>query len=534
MPKIKETGSIDEENSGSKELEVATDESLEGLEEVKPPVKELGPGAKRRRAVRLPVGSNTEQEEEAIRVAESRKLPPLPGFRPTWEQAEAYVQGLTLAQWSRLFAYVWRRKPLIIREPKYIDVISEQRDFRREYIKDTHGGGKYRIGLQDSETRAGKNVMIMDISLDIPLTEADPKLDLTELDQGDKQNKTYVERLKARGILDMDGNEVTKKTAIETSDASIIGLLRETLGHMTKMQIAQVQEAVSKRGEDPEARVLEKTIGMMERGSDSREKLLMERIREQDPSKTLDMVDKIMNRVAPKDALSGGDIFKQLLAMQESSHKAQMEMMQKLIEVQTSKGDEDTKVLEKLRMLKDFIGGSSGGKRPWHESLFEALPSVLQYGSNIVGNIVAARMKAPMMPPTGPPSPPPVGGGEIITNPPANTVTEQPHINPDEFVQANGAYILNAISQGTTGDAFAGAITDLYGMAIYHVAANIGKDSIITAMQNNPGFMLQAKPIWPQVVRFIDEFLAFGTEIEPGSPPPMGEEENGSGGESVQ
>ncbi len=490
------------------------------------------------------------QIEEADEAAKRRMLPTPPGNRPTWPMLEKWLQSLTDEQWSRIIVYLYRTYPVIWRDPKNIEVLSQRDMATRKYIKNKHGGGKYRATVNDTDRlrgnqkqKSGIRNTILDCYFEIPIIEAEPILDYEELDLGIRDNRSYVDNLKARGILNREGKAVQNKSG-EENLTDLVKDLTGTITNMSQQQISQMQEALRNKGSDTETQVLEKTIAMMGRASEKSVELLMGQVKEQDPGKLLDMVDRIMNRMTPKDTLSGGDVFKQLLTMQESSHKAQMNMMEKLVELKTGGGDDETKMFERIKLYREIIEpiGGRSGKTPWHENLFSVLPSILEYGSRIVGSIVAAKMKLPATTPGAPPPPLGGGGGEnsvvpISTNPPSNpsTNSEQPpstpetRVDPNEFITQYGGIILNAISQGTPGDQFAESITQLYGLSIYHIASNIGKNNLLAAMQNNPEFMTHASPMWPQVKTFVDEFLSFGSPTAEESPPPTGEEEKGNG-----
>src|ERR1700723_3625351 len=98
----------------------------------------------------------------AEELKKANTLPQPPANRCTWDQAEAYFNLLTPDQGQNVQTYVYRTKPVIVRQlsnpenKNYIDIVQGKID--RDYILSQHGGGFYVLHVTDNGA-SGKKLM---------------------------------------------------------------------------------------------------------------------------------------------------------------------------------------------------------------------------------------------------------------------------------------------------------------------------------------------------------------------------------------
>ena len=425
---------------------------------------------------------------------EEKKFPPRPGNKITWDEALKYLASFDPEKhWSHCIVYVWRLWPIIIKDhPKYIDKITSMENMSYEYMKSVHGGGTYKFIIADTDRREKE----IEFTLQIPITEAMPKINYEELDIGHRENKSYVQKLIAEGIITPEG-----KPMFDEKHRTEISAVVSGMQSIIQQLLAERQNAP--RGADAEA--LNRSMDLLstaynkaiEAAAAHNEKDAVDQL-----TKVVEVVRSMVEQSKPKQDDS---IWPQILQLQRESHDRQMELMRQLVETVKSQGKPES-WLDEFMKLKEVFGLKLSHERGT-DSMLE---TVLRYAvplsesiGRIVANVAALRGVTPQPPP---------GAGPPATVPaPSPNPNPNPSLDPkDEFksvLRQYGGLILNAINTGVSGADFAYSIVQLFGMPMYGMIRNIGKDNILEAMKSTPEFYDQVKFIMPQVEQFVTEFL---------------------------
>ena len=224
------------------------------------------------------VENNTEEVPKKKRQS---KLP-RPGSKTLAPEAfYAYTKALTGEDWPHVLIYVLRLWPRIIREPKYIDKLSQP--VTEEYLVAHHGSGKYWLMLNDTDT----DQTICQTYPEIDNPNAPPLIDLRELDIAHDKNRTFVDHLKRTGKLTMDGEVVQPgrdSANLESSGITAIALEAMRMNRDAKPGI--------------ENQAFSKMMEMMSTASSKSIEIALSHAKKEDPSGFMGLMVQMMNSQA--------------------------------------------------------------------------------------------------------------------------------------------------------------------------------------------------------------------------------------------
>ena len=426
----------------------------------------------------------------------ARKWPHNPDKKGTFEDLQAWFEDFTPKQWEHAIIYLYRSWPAILREPKYIDIISGPDQLTEDYIVKTHGGGKYLLVVVDSDyAKGGKR---FEARLDISVVTADPFINYKELDIGNRVNKTYVEQLKAKGILDDDG-EVMEKPR----DKDMQGVT-ELIQAQQRTIETLLREVRNPKGEVENSSALKQSMDMLGAAYNTALQTTVKGNNKDDLDKLTQLM-AIMKQNNPEPKNNNDVLVATLM-------KSNSDMMAMLLQMSMKKS-EPTGELEKYKSMFEFFQGISGTGRGHKastlETVLEHAPSILNPIASIIGNISSAR--------TGVPNPVPMSGIQVNHENIQHEQLAEPAQNTEDLDMAQvkmivtqaGGPILNALRDGKPGDVFAEDIINLYGINLFYSIQNIGKDRLLQAMRQVPQFWNEVSLIQPQLNEFIDQFMSW-------------------------
>jgi hypothetical protein len=494
------------------------------------------------------------------KMRDDRSLPKVPGMKPTIEELQVYLEALQPEAYNRLAMYVYRQYPIINRrmfDPDAtvnIDFLSQDHveENLRKYLIRVHGGGKYKILVNDVEKPSIKGTdksTIMTVLVKIPFDEAMPILDFKELDMTAKENIGYVTTLKNQGVLDSKGNIMQPTNNNATADTAGVvgemrGVVKDIMDRYEKMddkQRSQMDKVIQKINPENGNKGKE-TDGVMS--------LFLERLKQDDPDKQMKTMlllitaIKEMGASGDKDKGSSAD---KLIEIITKSHETQITMMNKMFElalsknqVQQNSGDSFVDSLLKFAKVKEslpeFFGGQHNPAKPTTAEI--VLDGIKEIGLPVVGlvsQLVQMRTGIKPIIPTSPQQAEEMvkehQRGSDMRQPQiatTNTPTNQQTTQPNQTVQANpsntstyppgtildietmqpiqdaskltvcqkyliqfGGMIANAIKSGTDGVDLAMNIKSMaamMGQDYYAILKHEGKDKIIAAMKSVPEF----------------------------------------------
>ena len=341
-----------------------------------------------------PKRATSEGERSTIKVV----IPPPPAPRCTWEQAEPYFNTLTDEQWSFIESYVYRLVPIIdrtlsdINHKSYIDIIQGKID--RDYIVSEHGGGVYNLKINDRTTL---NKPLMNLKIEIPVTEAQPKLDIRELDLNENKNKRYIDKLIQEGKLTPDlkvaGNtpqsQMTSSGGNQTVPEAMYKMMSDMMQMFAKMsdqQQRQILDKISTRDE------IGGTVGT----------ILVEQMKQQNPNAMLSTVVDILG----KQKNTAGEftpiftvmttMMSQMSAMQSENTKMIVEVMKSSMEnsKKNNSGDDEesggTGLIGKVKEIIELASMIKGGRA--------AEKTTLEVVGDIVGILVPCPLHDSILP----------------------------------------------------------------------------------------------------------------------------------------
>lgn len=431
---------------------------------------------------------------------EEKLWPQRPGNRITWNQALDYFSKFDPERhWSHTIIYVYRIWPVIIKtqDPRYIDKISDMSNLSYNYMLTMHGGGQYKFIAKDTDGQCRE----ITFTLDIPITEAMPKLDYSELDLGRPENRSYIEKLKNEGIIDSEGKPMNlnkDSTDISSVVSSMQTIIEKLLEDNRRMREVTLPQPVDKDA-------LSKSMDMLSQAYKTAIDTTL-RTASETPmtqvTEVMQFVKTLVEQLTPKQQNSPisleslANLYNTLMDSQLKTHQAQMELMRQLME--HTKKDRLEEMLDMVGRLSDVFGIKVGKSEP--ESKIE---TIMKYGlpiaqsiERIVNGVMAAK------------------GGNIVQPNPAPQPVPQP-ASPAEYIIRNyGGLVLKALGDGVSGDEFAYQVIDMFGMPVYTSITSVGKDTLIEAAKSVPEFSVHITSIMQSFEKFVEDFFDAPNRIQ--------------------
>lgn len=322
----------------------------------------------------------SEQKDNKIETTKGKGMIPIPkADRLQWNDGINWLDSLTPTQWGYIQIYMYRLYPEIDITPRYIDIYTgtengKDSNFTREGIISKHGGGMFQFVIQDTSISPVKK--IVEIMLDIPLSEAEPILDYRTLKLDSKKNGGYIKTLKSKGVLDIDGNPVKKIDP----EASLTERLLNENKQLTDRLISTVT-AVSTPKRDP---IEESTIAASMKAVTSTFDMLLEKARSNSlgPVEMIQLMNE-MNKRKDNGEMGQMEFLKILMDMQRSHNESMTKMYEKMMvkneenNQREPKEDEASSLLGAIEKLKAFGIEVGPAKKSSVDVLLEKLPEML-------------------------------------------------------------------------------------------------------------------------------------------------------------
>lgn len=466
-----------------------------------------------------------------------RVWPKPPGKTLTFEQLCEYMGSFNTLQWSHAMVYLYRFWPIIYRDPKYIDVITEAKQLDLEYIISQFGGGKYKLLVTDTDRKDSKQVC--EAYLKISHIEHEPILNYDEVDKGHRDNRTYVERLIAKGILDQGGNTVSSQTK-PIQGGNDLTVLASTMQSVVNQLLSERRQGNTNKTGIDEA-VITRSLDMM---SGAYKTALDTAVKQGNPNE-VDQLTKIMStfqtimQMVKPDANANRQsdtLWEKILSMQSENHKVQLEVMKELLKNNQAAKNPDSQLdglLGLLGKMKEIFGldtiSGSSHKPSTLETIMEKAPLVLdplaRIAENVYNGLLMRKGMSGVSQPIRQPAnaainPQALSAGDqpnrgVEMNPGNPTVNATENIDselgfdPVAFVNQYGPIILQWINSNKTGDELAEWVESGFGSTTYLAIRNIGKEKMLRAMKMVPEYWQLIQPIEQQVSVFIDEFIGY-------------------------
>lgn len=492
-----------------------------------------------------------EIDKKAAAIRDKATLPRTPGSRIDSRQWTEWARLLTPEMWSSLALYIYRTFPVIIRQlsdprnDNNIGIATETVDIEG-YIKELCGGGKYRVDVTD----AGKK--ICEIRLNIPIHECEPKLDYKELDLFSKENQSYVQSLKYRGILGEDGKprpgggNIQGQNNQGVSSQDLMTVVNQMMGLVTRMSNEQKEDFKERlRSQSTEQGGISGRIG----------DIILKQMEQNNPNSMLTSFAALKDLFVKQ---GGGletimpmflQMTQQMLQMQSDNHKATVELIK---EMKSPKGGEGGNLLDSVESAMgimerlDSLRGSKGSGGIV-ETVLEGIERV---GLPLVGhamriyeiNKLGKVAINPNPTPTPQPAPATVSGPKRISGmeaaanyakeeaaknaglPKANGAEPiQPEVVADEgamqlnmLLQQTGGIIVQYMNDDKDGAELAVNVIDMYKKVTYTMVANHGEEKLFQAIRNFPEMWANLEKFGePAVKQFIHEFCHYEEFLEP-------------------
>jgi len=372
--------------------------------------------------------------------------------------------------------YLYRLEPKINRaltgNPSSIQIVEgiKGREFGPDEILKAHGSGKYQVRFNDSNHKPHNQIYDCVFELNDPTRP--PVLDQRELDMDARCNQSYIQGLRAAGLLQTEG---------EAMDAKGGGV--EAVAGVAQEALKMVREGQMKPAADGEGAAFDRAL-----------KLAQVMAPKSDP---LELAVKI---AAMSQGNASGELVKTL-----SDALARMIDKQNGAAVQNPMAglDQTLGIMEKLGVR---IGRQSSGGREW----FEIIPDTINAATSFLGTLALMRSQDP------------AAAAALAKQPapslPAPPVEDNGVIRPQRVMQIAERALVR-FQAGVSGSDFAHGLVTMEddGEKVYGMLALVGADQIMGALRQHPSWP-QLQPRESEVRAWVDDFLAYGTEDPEGVP----------------
>jgi hypothetical protein len=342
-----------------------------------------------------------------------------------------------------------------------------------------------------------------------------------------KENLGYINVLRTQGIsFDKDGNIVSTPNGIPSPSPDPSNLAT-AMGGMFKEFMGMFQNS-SKEQQSIILKLL--SDGQESKKGGGVQEILLERLKQDDPNKQITTMIALMTAIKQMSTNEGSqNNTDKLLQVMGDSHKAQMELMGKMIELTQSKKEDNffdslLKFATVKERLPEFFGGGQEPKKSNTELIIEG---VKELGLPVLGIVSqylqVAKGAKPIVPVTPQQAQEFVNGTGALPQPESNVVEmptpptpqqNQPtqsqdgvfqnnvpgalplnpkNLNPcQQFIAQYGILLVNALNNpevdGVSLAQSVVAAAPMMGQDFYSILKNQGKDNIIGSMKSIPEF----------------------------------------------
>lgn len=487
--------------------------------------------------------STPEQQEPKVRRKRAGNdavvLPRPPAYKPKPDVFFKYWASLFPKFEERVTATIYRNWPVLDRvrngKTKYIDKVS--RAMGRDDLLHNYGSGDYTIYLNDAGN-AGKTLCQANLVDRFALRDPDhpPLVPIEDVVMDDPANGSFLENLRARGMLPADPKE---NEDVAANDA--VKTMADTIGSLTTKVIEGKQN-----NSGTEAQATKVAFEMIKETSSMANRMLENATakateiagKSNDGHAVIEQVIGLVERLQPKQAPDSGlaailpfiqmtlekgeHANAQILAMQADRLKFTEELIVNL------KGAKPRSILEDLEQLKalrdsfrDMFGPEPAAKAQddtWAQVLpviAPALSTALAAGANLFYNYIASKTNTPPIPPPPVPAPPPAIAPQSPPAAAATTPESQPQPQEQDhmlsyirFVRQIEEPLLTSLRSDATGADFAQWMIREHGRQVFDQLRHATVSTVESLLQLHPPLWsaLQQEPRW---THFFAEFLSF-------------------------
>lgn len=441
----------------------------------------------------------------------------------TWE----YLESFSEAMWKHVDIYLYRAWPVINRDPFNIARFptAELPRLTKEVLIKTFGSGDYKILATDvNKTVKGKGGKFFEAYFSYRVPDYPPVVVIEELDTNHKNNRNYVDKLRAEGKLNSDGSlKMNQPVVAGGNDPALMALVTQL--------VKQISEAKNQVAKDPTVDALS---SMYMKTHEQSMQLLKDQVKSDDPDKLVKML-AALKEMMPK-AESGNSMLEVVVKMQgdmariqAEGAKSREELMMKMFETMNAKKEEGgiKEQIETFQMMKEVFGNGGEGANStpkWWEVAIEQGAPIVGKAFDMMLAVMSIKNYEAGLKKTGNPvnaNPtqqqqqvvqPVIESGKVVEMPKQEETQQQTQFG--QLLKQYGGLILNAINTGTSGDDFASSLEGMFGVLTYNQIAALGKDGIIAEMKGVPEFWDKVAGTPGVVEKFVDEFIEYGVEGE--------------------
>lgn len=479
-----------------------------------------------------PNGNGDSTQAEPEQKGFTRLLRPASRTGNTFDQAMQYWAPIHKEFPGRVFGYLFRLFPIIIKPDgekhyiaKYNEPIPDQ-----DWILKTWGTGQYRIILSDNDLPKRGELLRCDFGFKESYAECPPVLDYLELDIGHKENRSYIEWARAKGLLKVPGDTHGGSQAENTAVAALARIATEKNQPHETLESEAASTAFEIMGKATEAAI--KTV--QAQNDPSAMLKLVEAVKGKDTS--IDLVSTILKIQADASAQQS-QLLKTILEITAKKETApnpasQIKEIAELIKsLQPPRSEPQglshvREIAETVNVLKDVFGRGQG-KPEWYEAVLSN-PDVMDVAKTVAGgfwNWSQATMmnRGPGFVPQPQPQPAPASApGLPGAVPPVNQPTAPQNEESmnlaalGEFMMPRFGAFMEALNSGMSGAEFAQELFEtrpsLGGMDLgtHTQIKAIGRDKILSLLGMAPPevkALLAGKQTL--LTNFLGEFLAW-------------------------
>jgi hypothetical protein len=476
----------------------------------------------------LPVRAKSESDGPKPTPARDRNAEEIarpPATRMDIDDLLAYWKSIPEKQRrSRVMGYLYRLQPILRRADgehsieKYSEPIES-----KEKLLSQWGAGEYRLDLTDNGRTKGFLTRAR-WEFRESYHEHPPVLNVDELDLNHKDNRSYIEWLRAKGFL---GGAVQQNAGNDVATQTLASIAKEGF-----------KAAIDAKTQQPITDPASGAFKVMSEGYTQSLNLIKDQLKPISLKEQIELVKELVPKSDGDSSLvavlikQNGDLMMKLLERKESDPFGWVKSAAALIPV-----------LQPI--LGPFFSRAfrqTAAKDEWWHMLEPAVPQLAGALNNLASGFSAGR-RAPMMqggfPPPGagmpPPGFPPGPGAPPPGFPPPGVPGrgpglegipgQQPQMQEQQQPQFAGGemeqrlmgllaqvwpFLVNMLNQGTDGREFADWLAAAGGLDLgsHGLIKMYGRDRLVGLVRQTPLYQ-QVQPIEAQFVVFIDQFLTW-------------------------
>lgn len=354
---------------------------------------------------------------------------------------------------DRIVVYVYRNWPVLKDGRRQLDKLGEP--IQMEELQLRYGAGDYHLKMNDAGMKY-KTVAICTAKGFRDEANHPPVFELDALEVNDPLNKSFIERLRSRGVR-VPGDpgyigpeeKEREKESDDMAQAEVVRTVAESFENMQERMMQVVKENRPQTPvETPEAKAQMKAMDIVAQGVEFRDRM-MEKVMEKmaspasekaDPIAQITAIMTLMKELRPPENTQTSEILKTMsdrMMEQEKRFHEQMFKMQsdriEILEGQLKRRDseerqvqaqverpktlvEQIKEMQEMKeVMREVLGIEEGGGSSTTSSLVDNLPTIIQ-GLALLGSVVVSGMHNLAILKTGQGVPvPPPGPDKILT-----------------------------------------------------------------------------------------------------------------------